>query len=231
MTKICIITARGGSKRIPRKNIKNFCGKPIIAYSIEAAMTSQIFNTVMVSTDDEEIAQIAKQYGAAVPFLRSQENSDGYASTADVIIEVINEYQNLGIIFDNICCLYPTAPFVTSSNLREGHEMLYKNNFDSVFSVCTFSSPILRALKISSSKKIDMIWEENINKRSQDLQPTYYDAGQFYWLNTNSFLKDKKLFTNNSGGFIRPEMEVQDIDNYSDWKLAEIKFKILNNIS
>ena len=222
---VAIISARGGSKRIPRKNIKDFLGKPIIAYSIETAIASKKFDTVMVSTDDDEIAAIAKKYGADIPFLRSAKNSDDYASTADVIEEVLINYKNLNKNFKYACCIYPTAPLVKPENIIKSYNVMIENNYNSVYPVCAFSYPIQRSLTIVNNK-ITMLYPDNINKRSQDLQPTFHDAGQFYWIKTDFFLSEKKILTTNTGAIILSELEVQDIDNESDWKLAELKYKI-----
>lgn len=228
---ICIIPARSGSKRIPRKNIKLFYGKPIIAYSIEAAIKSNLFDEVMVSTDDEEIANIAQQYGAIVPFMRSAKNADDYAGTVDVILEVLNNYAKSSVSFINACCIYPTAPFIQIKHLTQAYEVLVKQKFETVFPVTAFSSPILRALQIDENNKVSMIWPDNMNKRSQDLPPAYHDAGQFYWMNILSIQSNKKLYSDHSGVVILNDMEVQDIDNESDWKLAELKYQlIINNI-
>ncbi len=226
MANAAIIIARGGSKRIPRKNIKLFRGKPIITYSIETALNSGLFDYVMVSTDDDEIAVISKKAGAEVPFKRSEKNADDLSTTADVIFEVLTELEAGGKQFENACCIYPTAPFITKEILNDAYELLVKNKFESVFPVCSFSYPIQRALQIKDAK-VSMILPENINKRSQDLQTTYHDAGQFYWLNTSSFLKEKKMFTQNSGSVILNELQVQDIDNDTDWKIAELKHTLL----
>jgi len=226
MGNVAIITARGGSKRIPRKNIKLFRGKPMIAYSIETALKSGLFDLVMVSTDDEEIAEISKQYGAQIPFIRSKQTSDDFTGTADVMIEVLNDLQKTGKQFDNACCIYPTAPFVTKQSLEKSYQLLIDKHFDSVFPVCPFSYPIQRALEINNSKTT-LVWEENLNKRSQDLPARYHDAGQFYWMNVETFLKEKKVFTQNSGSIILDELQVQDIDNETDWKLAELKHSLL----
>ena len=225
MANLAIIPARGGSKRIPKKNIKNFLGKPIIAYSIKAALNSNLFDEVMVSTDDEEIAKIAKSYGAKVPFLRSNKNSDDFAVLADVVEEVLENYKSKKKNFDMICCILPTAPFVTSVKITEAYRKLIENNFDSVFPVLEFSFPIQRSLKIEENK-VALVWEENLNSRSQDLEPRYHDSGQFYWVKYTSFIKEKKLFTNNSGAIVISELQAQDIDTETDWRLAEIKYKI-----
>lgn len=226
MKKVAIITARGGSKRIPRKNIKDFLGKPIIAYSIEAAIESQVFDEVMVSTDDKEIAAIAKEYGAVIPFIRSMKNSDDYATTVEVLIEVINNYKKEGKDFDYGCCLYPTAPFVTSSTIELAYKKLVENNYDTVFPVVSFGYPIQRALKINSMDRMEMFYPEFLNHRSQDLESAFHDAGQFYWFKTNQLLQQKKLWTENTGVVEISEMEVQDIDSYTDWKLAELKYSL-----
>ena len=227
MTRIAIIPARGGSKRIPRKNIKPFLGKPIIAYSIEAAIQSGLFDEVMVSTDDEEIAQIAQEYGAKVPFIRSEKNADDHAVLADVVHEVLSLYQEQNKSFDSVCCLLPTAPFVTSERLTDSCHKLKNESLDAVFPVLPFSFPIQRSLEISDGL-IKMVWEEHMNSRSQDLEKRYHDAGQFYWLRTSSFLEEKKLFMAKSGGVIISELEAQDIDTETDWQLAELKYNLLS---
>lgn len=226
---IAIITARGGSKRIPRKNIKSFCSQPIIKYSIDAALNSKLFAEVMVSTDDIEIKQIAESFGAKVPFMRSKENSDDYSTTADVLKEVILEYKKNGQVFDYLCCLYPTAPFVTPERLVESMDLLIKHNVDCVLPVVKYSYPIQRSLKIEAGK-IRMQWPENYLKRSQDLEPIYHDCGQFYCLKTNSLLEQMVLFAKDTLPVILPETEVQDIDNEHDWKIAELKFKTLKEM-
>lgn len=228
MTALAIITARGGSKRIPRKNIKPFLGKPIIAYSIETALQSGLFDEVMVSTDDEEIAEVARQYGAKVPFMRSAANSDDYAGTSDVLLEVLETYNQLGINFAIGCCIYPTAPLMTKQRLQEGYELLMRQNYDTVFPVVRFSYPIQRALQLTGAHTVSMFYPEYYNARSQDLQPAYHDAGQFYWFRTDKFQAEKKLWTANSGAIVLSETEVQDIDNLEDWELAEIKYQWLN---
>jgi len=225
MANICIIPARGGSKRIPRKNIKPFLGKPIIAYSIEAALDSNLFDEVMVSTDDEEIAKIAKEYGAKVPFFRSNENSDDFATTFDVIEEVIFAYKEKGMEFDNLCCLYSCAPFVSGKDLQTALNLLVEKKFDTVFPVLSFSFPIQRALR-ESEGKINMIHEEHLTTRSQDLEDRFHDAGQFYWCNTEEVLKTRKLLTLNTGGLIISELAAQDIDTEIDWRLAELKYQL-----
>lgn len=223
---IAIITARGGSKRIPRKNIREFCGFPIIKYSIVAAINAKCFDEIMVSTDDKEIAETAESFGAKVPFFRSGKTSDDFAMTAEVIEEVIEEYQNKGQDFDYLCCIYPTAPFINSEKIKAGFELLEKTKADSAIPVVKFSYPIQRALKIENGK-LEMICPENLNKRSQDLMPTYHDIGQFYWANVQKFLETKKLFSDYSVPIEILESEVQDIDTEEDWKIAEMKYRIL----
>ena len=184
MQNLAIIPARGGSKRIPRKNIKSFFGKPIIAYSIEAAISSGLFEEVMVSTDDDEIAKIAVEYGAKIPFMRSKTNSDDYATTMDVINEVLKNYEEKQKkIFTYTCCIYPTAPLLQIKHLEEGFSKLIKHNFTSVFPVVAFGYPVWRGLTIADNGTTSMIWPEYLNSRSQDLQPVYHDAGQWYWFN------------------------------------------------
>lgn len=222
---IAIITARGGSKRIPRKNIKPFLGKPIITYSILAAIEAECFDKVMVSTDDEEIANIARSLGTEVPFFRSSETSNDFATTADVLIEVINDYARLGEQFAYACCLYPTAPFVSAEKLRRGYELLVETGADSVIPVVRFGYPIQRALQVQNDR-LSMIWPEHINSRSQDLMPAFHDSGQFYWFSVPRFMESKSLFTNFTVPFIVSESEVQDIDNEEDWKIAEMKFRL-----
>lgn len=230
MANICIIPARGGSKRIPRKNIRLFHGKPIIAYSIQAALESGLFDEVMVSTDDREIAEIAKQYGAKVPFLRSSKNSNDFASTAEVILEVISAYLKINQHFNLICCCYPTAPFISSTRLKQGFEKLTFQPFDSVFPIVAFSYPILRSLKMDNNYKVSLNWPEYLNSRSQDLPQAYHDAGQWYWLKTDAFIKNREIMTENSCGLLLDDLEVQDIDNETDWKLAELKYELLQSI-
>ena len=227
MSKLCIIPARGGSKRIPRKNVKHFLGKPIIAYSIEAALQSNLFDEVMVSTDDIEIAEIAKHYGAKVPTLRSEKNSNDFATTFEVIEEVISSYQQQGTSFDTICCIYACAPFVTQRSLTDSFNTLITHNFDTVFPVIEYSYPIQRALR-AKDQKIEMFNPQYMTARSQDLEKSFHDAGQFYWMQVQAVLEKKTLFTDNSGYLHISEIEGQDIDTETDWKLAELKYKLLN---
>lgn len=225
---IAIIPARGGSKRIPRKNIKKFLGKPIIAYSIEAAISSNLFDEIMVSTDDDEIAAISEKYGAKVPFMRSKENADDYSNLANVLIEVIQEYLKHDIQIQNVCCILPTAPFVTSYRLIEGNEVFIQNKYDSLFPILEFSYPVKRSLVKKEDGTVKMAWPEHLDTRSQDLEPHFHDSGQYYYLKTKSLLENKSIFTDNSGFIELSQLEVQDIDNPDDWKNAEIKYQILN---
>lgn len=227
MKSIAIITARGGSKRIPKKNIKEFCGKPIIVYSIEAAISANIFDEVMVSTDSEEIKAIAEKCGAAVPFLRSEAASNDFATTADVIEEVINSYKSIGRSFDSFACIYPTAPFVTGKKLAEAANLL--NEADAVLSVVRFSFPPQRAFVIRNGNVVFQ-YPEFERIRSQDLEPIYHDCGQFYICKVDLFLEHHTLILPATKPYILPEEEVQDIDTMSDWEIAEAKFKAINKI-
>lgn len=221
MNNLCIIPARGGSKRIPRKNIKDFLGKPIIAYSIEVAIESGMFSEVMVSTDDEEIADIAKKYGAKVPFFRSKEAANDFAPLKDVVNEVLEYYKNNNQHFEDVCCLLPTSPFVTEEMLKDALMLMRTENYDLVKPIVRFSYPIQRALKLDGGK-VEMFNPEHALTRSQDLEAAYHDAGMFYWC---SF----KLGFNgvNKGGIIISEKESQDIDTQEDWEIAELKFQYL----
>lgn len=229
MSAIAIITARGGSKRIPKKNIKEFCGKPIIAYTIDAALKSGVFDVVMVSTDSEEIAEVARKYGAQVPFLRSEKTSDDYATTTDVIQEVLENYQKLGQSFEYISCLYPTAPFITPDRLKEAMELLLSSGAESLNPVVEYSFPPARSHIITEDGRLKFRWPENCFKRSQDLEPWYHDAGQFYFYKTSAFLAKGRLEFDEIA-MVLNELEVQDIDNETDWKLAELKYKLINNV-
>lgn len=223
---IAIITARGGSKRIPKKNIKEFCGKPIIAYSIWAALDSGIFDEVMVSTDSEEIAEIARAYGAKVPFMRSAKTSDDFATTADVLMEVLERYQEMGRTFEVMSCIYPTAPFVTTQKLQSAYDTLTKEHAVMAMPVVAFSYPPQRSY-ILQGNMLEMKWKENYNKRSQDLEKMYHDAGQFYMYQVEAFIRLKGQMTESIVPVIVDEMDVQDIDNESDWKLAELKYQMI----
>ena len=224
---ICIIPARGGSKRIPRKNVKNFLGKPIIAYSISQALNSGLFEEVMVSTDDNEIANIAIELGATVPFLRSLKNSNDFATTADVILEVISKYSEQGLIFDHICCCYPTAPFISISRLIEGFELLKLDQVDTVFPITSFDYTIWRSFKENADGYLSFNWSEFENTRSQDLPTAFHDAGQCYWGTQHAWLHSKPIFSLNAAPLLLPRHRVQDIDTPQDWLQAEQLFAIL----
>ena len=224
MSSIAIITARGGSKRIPKKNIKSFCGRPIIAYSIEAALESKQFDEVMVSTDSDEIANIAKKYGASVPFFRSEATSNDYAITADVLNEVLEKYKEKGIVFDIFACIYPTAPFIDCQKIIEA--MKLAEDSDGVVSVVKYSFPPQRAFVIREGN-IAYQYPEYEKMRSQDLEPIYHDCGQLYVCKTEMFLKVHSLILPKTKPYILPEEEVQDIDTLSDWEIAEAKYKAL----
>ncbi|SDG75516.1 pseudaminic acid cytidylyltransferase [Winogradskyella thalassocola] len=230
MKKIAIIPARGGSKRIPRKNIKFFLGKPIIAYSIEAALKSNLFDEVMVSTDDKEIAKIAIEYGAKVPFLRSEVNSNDVATTIDVIAEVIEAYKKVGQVFDYTCCIYPCAPFVTEQILTSSYKKLKFDNLDCVFPVLKYGHPIQRALKVLVNHRIKMIAPENMQLRTQDLEASYHDLGQFYMFKTDKMITQNRLWNDNTGYIELKEIESHDIDTVDDWEMAEFKYKYLKNV-
>ena len=221
--KLAIITARGGSKRIPRKNIKEFCGKPILCYSIEAARNAGVFDEIMVSTEDEEIAEIAKAAGASVPFLRSFEAAGDYASTDAVIMEVITEYQRRGQEFDAFCCIYPTAPFLTGKKLKSAMTLL--NDADSVMPVVPFSYPPQRGLIVNKEGFVERQFPEYATARSQDLPKIYHDCGQFYACRTAPFLEAGTTDVKRLVPLVLSEMEVQDIDTPEDWEIAEIKYR------
>ncbi len=227
---VAIITARGGSKRIPRKNIKEFCGKPIITYSIEAALKSGIFDEIMVSTDDEEIAETAQKAGAAVPFMRSEKTSNDYATTSDVLLEVFSQYKDMDIEFNYACCLYPTAPFITPEKLKTAFKTLINENASAVIPVVRFSYPPQRGYIIDNGR-LKYKYPENYAARSQDLEPIYHDSGQFYFYNTDKFIKSRGIFKSEIVPIILSDLEVQDIDDEKDWKMAEIKYKNLTEIN
>lgn len=228
MKNIAIITARGGSKRIPRKNIKDFLGKPIICYTIEAALNSGLFDEVMVSTDDDEIAEIARQAGASIPFMRSNENANDFATTDDVLLEVLEEYKRCGSEFDVMACLYPTAPFVTADKLKEAFEIFSKSDAEGLMPVVAFSFPPQRGM-IERDNKLRYQYPENACKRSQDLETVYHDCGMFYLYDAKAFV-EKNADISEYVPMIMKETEIQDIDNETDWLLAEMKYKLLHNL-
>jgi N-acylneuraminate cytidylyltransferase len=220
---IAIIPARGGSKRIPGKNIKSFAGQPMIKYAIDAARESKLFNTIMVSTDDRQIARIAAQYGADAPFLRSEETATDYATTKDVLIEVIKKYKEMDTVFETVCCIYPCVPFLSASLLIESYKLFLERQVDSLMPVVKYSHPIQRALRIDSSGLLEYVQPEHIKTRSQDLEPMYHDVGMFYFYKTEALLG----LNSKIACIEMRESETQDIDTEEDWKMAEIKYKIL----
>ena len=226
MPTLAVITARGGSKRIPRKNVRPFLGRPIIAYSIEAALASGVFDEVMVSTDDDEIAEIAVKHGALVPFRRSAATSTDHTPTAPVVIEVLEEYRRRGCEFDRACCIYPTAPFVTAARLREARDLLDASGADAVVPVTPFTFPIWRSFKIDRDR-LAFNWPEHALTRSQDLAPAYHDCGQFYFVRTSSFLAQGRLIMDNTRPIVVSPAEAQDIDTEDDWTIAELKYSLL----
>jgi len=224
---ICVIPARGGSKRIPRKNIKKFNGKPIIAYSIEAALKSNCFDQVIVSTDDDEIAEVAKKYGAQVPFLRPDELSNDYAGTIPVIKHAIEWMEDNKSSVENVCCLYATAPFIRPQIISQAYQQLNNSKADYCFSVTSFVFPIQRAIKIVEKNKVSMFYPEHFNTRSQDLEEAYHDAGQFYWGKAQAFKDELQIFTEVATPYILPRYLVQDIDTPEDWIRAESMYRVL----
>ena len=225
---IAIIPARGGSKRIPKKNIKEFNGKPIIAYSIEAAFKSNCFDQVVVSTDDDEIAEVAKKYSAQVPFVRPVELSNDHVGTIPVIKHAIEWIENEKNSIDNVCCLYATAPFLRSQIISKAFHQLNDSKSDYCFSVTSFPFPIQRAIRVNQDNKVDMFYPENRNTRSQDLEEAYHDAGQFYWGKAQAFKDELPFFSKAAIPYILQRYLVQDIDTLEDWKRAELMYQIIN---
>lgn len=225
MKKIAIIPARGGSKRIPRKNIKDFFGKPVIAYAIELAIKSGLFDCVMVSTEDEEIKEIAQDYGAEVPYLRKVINATDSASTYDVLEEVIDWYKVQGQKFNYGCCIYPVTPLLKDTSLKKGFDKLKKGNYDSVIPIAAFSHPIQRALFTNKEGIVQIKDKNSFKQNTQDLTTYYHDTGQFYWFNSNICMMKKELLTDNSTSIILPHDQFQDVDNNEDWELMHLKFQ------
>jgi len=225
--KIAVIPARGGSKRIPRKNIRNFCGKPIMAYSILAALESEIFDHVIVSTDDNEIASVAREWGAEVPFMRPVEISDDYTGTNAVVKHAIQWFSMQHIDIEYACCIYATAPFLKAERIQRGFELLVESNKQFSFSVTTFAFPIQRAIKINGEGGVESLFPSMIGNRSQDLEEAYHDAGQFYWGRASAFKEGLSIFTPESVPVELPQYLVQDIDNMDDWKRAELMYRAL----
>src|SRR5690554_3569545 len=224
---VAIIPARGGSKRIPRKNIKDFCGKPMIAWSIEAALKSACFDRVIVSTDDQEIADVAKKYGAEVPFMRPAELSDDYAGTIPIIKQAIEWLTKNEQAPSLVCCLYATAPFVSAEDIQQGLKQLEQTQASYAFTVTSFAFPIQRAIRITDTNSIEMFSPECFQTRSQDLEEAYHDAGQFYWGTAEAWLAEKVIFGPESTPIILPRHRVQDIDTPEDWDRAEWLFKAM----
>ena len=224
---ICVIPARGGSKRIPRKNIKNFFGQPMIAYSIKAALKSECFDKVIVSTDDQEIAEVAKSFGAEVPFMRPDELANDYAGTVPVIKHAIEWFDDQGQSPSEVCCLYATAPFVQADSIRKAYKKMKQEKVDYCFTVTSFAFPIQRAIKITAENRIEMFYPEHFETRSQDLEESYHDAGQFYWGKAEAFKQQKPLFSKSATPYILPRHMVQDVDTPEDWKRAELMYEVL----
>jgi len=223
---IAIIPARIGSKRIAKKNIKPFCGIPIINYPIKIALESDLFDRVIVSTDSKEIANVAIEAGAEVPFFRPNELSDDYTVTADVILHSLNKL-NINNNIDYACCIYATAVFVNKFYLEQGYKIISEKKSSTAFSVTTFPFSIFRSININDDGNIEMIWPEHMNTRSNDLEEAYHDAGQFYWINVKKFLNNPSLYANDSMPVIIPRSHVQDIDTLEDWKKAELMYKAI----
>ena len=225
--RLCVIPARGGSKRIPRKNIKEFNGKPIIAYSIEAALKSSCFDQVIVSTDDAEIAEVAKSFGASVPFMRPDELANDYANTIPVVKHAIEWFDDQVQAPFEVCCLYATAPFVRASTIRKAYEQMQSTQADYCFTATSFAFPIQRAIKVTAENQVEMFYPEYLETRSQDLEDSYHDAGQFYWGKAEAFKQQKSIFSKSATPYILPRYLVQDIDTLEDWEKAELMYKII----
>ena len=225
MTRVAIIPARGGSKRIPRKNIKPFFGQPMIGYSIRAAQDAGLFDRIVVSTDDEEIADVARSFGADIPFIRPADLANDHAGTGAVVIHALEWFRKNGTDYDAACCIYATAPLLDPERLKEGWDKLQGKRF--AFSVTSYAFPIQRALKQTADGSVDMFWPENLTKRSQDLEPAYHDAAQFYWGWTDAWLNGEIAFSPISAPVILPRTQVVDIDTPEDWEVAEVTYRIL----
>jgi pseudaminic acid cytidylyltransferase len=227
MSVVTVIPARGGSKRIPHKNIKPFCGRPMIAYSIEAAKNAGIFDRIIVSTDSKEIASIAKDLGAEIPFMRPVELADDFVGTDSVILHALKWLMEDGGKIDFICCIYATAPFVKAEYIVKGYNLLLDNNATTSFSVTTYPFPIFRSLKINSQSRLEIFWQKYRGTRSQDLPEAYHDAGQFYWADAKKYLKEKQFYSKDAVPVILPRYLVQDIDTPEDWETAEKMYAVL----
>jgi N-acylneuraminate cytidylyltransferase len=226
--RVAVIPARGGSKRIPRKNIRDFCGKPIIAYSIEAAATSGLFDEIIVSTDDEEIAEISRQFGATTPFVRPKEIADDFTGTNAVVKHTVNWLTETEHNVAHACCIYATAPLIEPCFIQQGYDALIGSDAAFAFSVTGYAFPIQRAVRLTADGRVDALYPEHRLTRSQDLEPAYHDAGQFYWGTARAFLDDVPLFSSRSIGVILPRNRVQDIDTPEDWEFAEFMYRALN---
>jgi len=229
--KIAVIPARGGSKRIPRKNIRPFCGKPIIAYSIDAARQSGLFDEIVVSTDDEEIASLARQHGAATPFMRPKQISDDFTGTNAVVKHAISWFIERGSEISHACCIYATAPLIQDRFIREAHDRLIGSDAAFAFSITHYAFPVQRAVRLTSEGRVDSLYPEHRVTRSQDLEPAFHDAGQFYWGTTRAFLDDVPMFSSRSIGVVLPRVLVQDIDTLEDWEQAELMFRVIRSDS
>jgi N-acylneuraminate cytidylyltransferase len=227
---LCVIPARGGSKRIPQKNIRDFCGKPMIAWSIEAAINSQLFDEVIVSSDSTEIINIAKQYGASTPFVRPADLANDHAGTTAVVKHAVNELDPNNLLYSRICCLYATAPFVTTSGLHQAAKNLDNPKCKTSFSASSFAFPIQRAIKMKG-EGVSPFQPELMGQRSQDLEPAYHDAGQFYWWTRAALNENAAMFSQSSYPVILPRILTQDIDDQEDWEMAQFLFSYLNQKS
>ena len=221
---LCVIPARGGSKRIPRKNIKEFFGKPMIAWSIEAALESKCFDRILVSTDDAEVAAISKKYGAEVPFMRPAELADDYTGTTEVVMHAVQWQNEHSETADNVCCIYATAPFLKAKDINIGLDLLLSSKVDFTVSISSYSFPIQRALRITNDQRVEMFHPEQFDVRSQDLEEAWHDAGQFYWGRATAWLRGKAIFKSDAKPVVLPRHRVQDIDTWEDWKRAESMF-------
>ena len=229
MQRVAIIPARGGSKRIPRKNIKVFCGKPMIAWSIDAAKASGCFDKIIVSTDDAEIADVAKEWGASVPFTRPAELSDDYTGTLPVMRHAVEWLSEHEAPVDYACCLYATAPFVSAEDLRLGWELIQEADYSYAFAVTSYAFPIQRAIRITENGRVAMFNPEHFNSRSQDLEEAWHDAGQFYWGRAKVWEEERAIFGEHSLPIKLPRHRVQDIDTAEDWERAELLFKVMES--
>ena len=224
---IAIIPARGGSKRIPRKNIRPFCGQPMISYAITAARAASCFERIVVSTDDAEIAAVARHCGAETPFLRNATLADDHTGTTAVVVDAIRRLDAIGIQADHYCCIYATVPLIRASDLLAAYQRLTTSAADYAFSAAAFGFPIQRALQLTANGCATPFWPENMGKRSQDLTPAYQDAGQFYWGRRDAWLGGRGVFDGNGLAQVLPRYRVVDIDTEEDWQLAELLYQAL----